>query len=87
MVWKSWCLLLLENQNDYFMIKFTAKFISQSKRFILLVLTLGSLVILSSCGQSEVIPPPVEPVLTNYLNALRGGNIKQAERLYFMPLH
>ena len=83
---KSLCRLSLESQTDCIMLSFSAKVVPQSKRYLLLMALTG-LITLSACGQPEVIPPSVEPVLSNYLNVLHSGNLKQAERLYFMPLH
>ncbi len=64
-----------------------AKNLIHNKHYFLLVLMLFGFNFLVSCGKPEVNPPTVEPVLSNYFKILQNGDYKQAERVYFMPLH
>ena len=57
------------------------------RRYFLRLLILLSFTNLSACGRPEVTPPPIEPVISDYIRVLHSGNLEQVEQLYFVPLH
>lgn len=59
---------------------------SISHHFLMSLFLMGSL-FLAGCSRPEVTPPTVEPAALTYLEALRTGNLKQVDKLFFIPLH
>lgn len=57
-----------------------------SRHCLILLFTMSSL-LLAGCSQPEVTPPSVEPASSAYLDALRAGDLKQVDKLLFIPLH
>ncbi len=78
--------LLFEMRNNS-MTFFSAQYILRKQSVLIIFFTLIIFFSLSACEQEKLIPPSVEPVLSDYIKILHSGDLKQAEHLYFMPLH
>ncbi|CAA6809282.1 MAG: Unknown protein [uncultured Thiotrichaceae bacterium] len=57
-----------------------------SPHFLILLFLIASL-LLAGCSRPEVTPPNVELASSAYLDALQTGDLKQVDKLFFIPLH